>query len=163
MQNEFTTERLQLRDLGTQDTGFIIELLNSPGWIRFIGNRNVNTAGDAKAYIQKVTGNPNIQYWVVNLKENKIAVGVITLIKRDYLEHHDIGFAFLPQYEKRGFAFEASKVVLENALELHKVLLATTLAENLSSIKLLTKLGFTFDKEIENNGERLRVYKVEKN
>jgi RimJ/RimL family protein N-acetyltransferase len=157
---EYITERLHLRALALDDHDFIVELLNSPGWIRFIGNRNVNTPEDAKAYIQKVTGSANIRYWVVSLKENKAPIGVITLIKRDYLEHHDIGFAFLPQYEKRGYALEAAKVVLDSALVLpqHQTLLATTLKENVSSIKLLTKLGFTFDKEIENKGERLEVY-----
>jgi hypothetical protein len=40
----------------------------------------------------------------------------------------------------------------------HSVIVATTLPENTSSIKLLQKLGFHFEKEIEVGGERLQVY-----
>ena len=78
-------------------------------------------------------------------------VGIISLIKRSYLEYFDIGFAFLPQYTNNGYAYEASKAILAmvSRLPAFKTVLATTLSSNKSSIKLLAKLGFRFEKENE--------------
>src|SRR5215218_9705823 len=90
------TERLLIIPLATSDDSFILELVNTEGWISFIGNRNITSQVEAKAYIQKILENSNCSYWVVKLKEQQQSIGIITYIKRDYLEHHDIGFAFLP-------------------------------------------------------------------
>ena len=47
------TERLKLREFTNTDTDFIIALLNSPGWLQFIGDRNVRTKEEAVAYLEK--------------------------------------------------------------------------------------------------------------
>jgi [ribosomal protein S5]-alanine N-acetyltransferase len=160
MINVLTTERLSLEPLSESDSEFIIELLNTEGWIKYIGNRNIRSTADAIAYIQKINGNKNITYWTVKLKDTKSPIGLVTLIKRDYLEHNDIGFAFLPDFCCKGYAYEAAKTVL-NYLANNKALsniLAETLPENISSIKLLEKLGLRFEKEMEIENETLHIY-----
>jgi ribosomal-protein-alanine N-acetyltransferase len=154
------TNRLLLNELSANDFEFIFELLNTQEWIQFIGNRNINTHEDAKAYIQKIKGNPDIQYWTVTLKDEKKLIGVITFIKRDYLDNSDIGFAFLPNFTKKGYAFEATKAVLNEVTknDLHKRVLATTLKENQNSIQLLEKLGLAFDKTITVESEELLLF-----
>lgn len=97
----FTTERLLINTLSENDAIFILELVNTEGWIKFIGNRNINSENDAIAYIRRINENRNLTYWTVRLIETDVAVGIITLIKRDYLEHNDIGFAFLPNFSKK--------------------------------------------------------------
>ena len=47
------TERLALRRLTIDDSEFILELLNDPDWLRFIGDRGVRTLDDARSYISK--------------------------------------------------------------------------------------------------------------
>ena len=96
------------------------------------------------------------------LEDKQIAVGIITFIKRDYLEYHDIGFAFLPAYAKQGYAFEAALAVLTNLVKdkEHSTILATTIKENEASIQLLKKLGFTYRNEIKNGNDLLHVYSV---
>ena len=165
MQTNYKTERLFLRTLTADDSGFIFELVNTPGWIKFIGDRNVKNNEDADKYIQKIITNTAINYRVVTLLNNQTAVGVVTLIKRDYLDHPDIGFAFLPAYSKNGYAFEATAAVLDGLLNSgeHATILATTIPENSSSIQLLKKLGFSFSKEIINEGELLQVFAKNKN
>ncbi len=164
MQTDYKTERLQLRILSAADAAFIFELVNTAGWIKFIGDRNVHSNEDADGYIQKILANDDVSYLVVTLQENQIPIGIVTFIKRNYLEHHDIGFAFLPAYSKLGYAFEATKAVLHDLLkaELHKTILATTLKENDSSIQLLKKLGFTFSKEIKNGNDVLQLFTINK-
>lgn len=165
MRADYTTNRLLLRKLTTADADFIYELVNTPGWIKFIGDRNVKNTRDARDYIQKILNNDAIAYRVVTLKDDYTAIGVVTFIKRDYLDHPDIGFAFLPAYGKQGYAFEASKQVLEDLLQTggHATILATTIPENDSSIQLLKRLGFSFSKVINHEGLELQLFSIAKN
>jgi [ribosomal protein S5]-alanine N-acetyltransferase len=162
MQDNYQTERLLLTELTTAHVDFIFELVNTPLWIKFIGNRNINTAADSLAYIEKILNNKSIQYWIVKLKDGETPVGAITFIQRDYLDHPDIGFAFLPAYAKNGYAYEASLVVLDDAIKqaIHPYILATTIPENENSIRLLEKLGFHFTKEIMPEKEPLLLYSM---
>lgn len=45
------TNRLTLRLQTTDDVEFILELLNDPSWLQFIGDRGVKTIDDARNYI----------------------------------------------------------------------------------------------------------------
>lgn len=92
------TDRLFIQPLSEKDVAFIYELLNSEGWIKYIGNRDFNSLVDAKAYIQKNNAVQDISYWSVSLIQSNETIGLITLIKRDYLDLKDIGFAFLPSF-----------------------------------------------------------------
>jgi len=160
MTTTYQTDRLQLYPLTVQDAAFIFELVNTPEWIKFIGQRNVNSLEDANKYIQKILDSANISYKVIRLKEICTPVGIITLIKRDYLDAYDIGFAMLPQYAGKGYAYEAAKMVLDTELASgsHDKITAITVSTNERSIKLLEKLGLRFEKQIEDAGEELLVF-----
>jgi RimJ/RimL family protein N-acetyltransferase len=164
MQGNYKTQRLLLRELMPDDTDFIFELLNTPGWIKFIGDRNIKTSDDAGNYIQRIINNPAISYRVVTLLHSETAIGIVTFIKRGYLHHHDIGFAFLPAHNKLGYAFEATKEILDDLLNSgeHATILATTIPDNSSSIQLLKKLGFSFSKEIKHENLVLDLYTINK-
>lgn len=164
MYKTYTTSRLRLSSLQLTDTTFIKELVNTEGWIKFIGDRNIHTEEAAKTYVEKLLYSQHIHYWIVSLQENGIPVGVVTLIKRDYLPHHDIGFAFLPEHGKKGYAFEAATAVLQDVVQdpQHTKILATTLKENTSSIHLLQKMGFEFEGEIDTDAEKLLLYAFSK-
>ena len=126
MQYNFKTNRLLLNALTLNDVAFIFELVNSLEWIKFIGDKNIRTKEDAVAYVQKIISNPNVCYWTVKLQNEKTPIGIITFIKRDYLKHHDIGFAFLSNYTKQGYAYEATTAVLNQVTThaVHKHILA---------------------------------------
>ncbi|PBQ31748.1 hypothetical protein CNR22_08185 [Sphingobacteriaceae bacterium] len=142
------TDRLFIRQFAESDSQFIFTLLNSPGWLQFIGDRNIKTSEDARHYI--VNG-PLFSYlkfgfgpYLVELKGSKIPIGMCSLIKRETLEDVDLGFAFLHDYVAKGYAYEACTAVLnysKNTLGLKK-LVAITNQDNLSSIALLKKLDF---------------------
>lgn len=163
MKDIFTTERLSLEVIAERDNEFMFELVNSKGWLEFIGNRNVNSIEDAVNYINKIRNMQNLVYWVVRIKTDKTSVGIISFLKRDYLDHYDIGFAFLPEYQGNGYAYEAANAVLLHVKQYpqHAVILATTIPANTTSISLLTKLGLHFEKEIEINHDKLHVYSNE--
>ena len=154
--------RVTLNELSLNDVSFIKELVNTPEWIKFIGDRNIHTYDEAKVYVQKIIENPHINYWVVKLKNHNISIGIITFIKRDYLEHYDIGFAFLPQHYKKGFAYEATIPILNDAMnnDNHRRILATTIQKNVSSIKLLERLGLRYEKQVKNGKDLLLIYSL---
>ncbi len=160
MHEKYATDRLLIHSLSSNDAGFILALTNSPGWLQFIGDRNIHSTEDAEKYIDKIRSNAAVTYGVVRLKDGDIPIGLITLIKRNYLDYPDFGFAFLPQYNNQGYATEAaSKVLLALASEF-PVLVALTLRANTASIHLLEKLGFVFEKEAADDGEILMQYTI---
>lgn len=148
------TERLALRQFTTEDAGFILGLLNEPSFLRFIGDKGVRTLDDARGYLLK---GPIDSYarngfglCLVSLREDATPIGMCGLVKRDALEHPDIGFAFLPLYGSKGYAFEAASAVLACAwdpLRLSRIL-AITQEDNARSIRLLERLGLTFQRRL---------------
>jgi [ribosomal protein S5]-alanine N-acetyltransferase len=155
-----TSERVLLNSLCVNDDEFILQLLNSEGWLQYIGDRNIHSINDAIYYIKKIEAAQNIHYWVVRTKDTDVALGIISFLKRDYLEHFDIGFAFLPAYFGHGYAYEASLAVLSvlRNNHQHEKVLAITVPQNERSIKLLSKLGFHFEKEMEVEKGKLYIY-----
>jgi ribosomal-protein-alanine N-acetyltransferase len=156
------TARLDLQQLNLTNAEFIFQLVNSQGWVKFIGERNIKNLEDARVYIKKIMDNPTITYWVIYLKEQSRPIGIISLIRRDYLEHADIGFALLPEYEKKGYATEAAGYVLAALAKSgqQEMILAITLKENTQSIRLLEKLGMKLEREMERDKEQLLVYSI---
>lgn len=145
------TERLILRQLTLTDTPFIIELLNTEGWLKYIGDRNVKTAEQARQYLAngplKSYADNGFGLYLVSMKNSNTPIGMCGLIKRNYLPHPDIGYALLPGATGQGYAFEIVQAVIDfafNDLQLQKIL-AITLPENKNSVKLLLKTGMQFE------------------
>lgn len=140
--------------MSLDDAGFIVELLNDPSFLRFIGDRGVKTTEDARQYIQS---GPMDSYdrhgfglWLVELKESQTAIGICGLLKRESLSDVDIGFAFLPQYRSKGYAYESTAAVMEHArtvLGLKRVV-AIANDDNTGSHRVLEKLGMGFERMI---------------
>lgn len=164
----FETERLILKPTSLEDAEFIFELLNTPKWLQYIGDRKVKTVNDAKEYIEKkvLPQMERLGYGNYTLirKSDKAKIGTCGLYDREGLEGVDIGFAFLPQYEKMGYAFEAASRVKQAALEEFGIpgIKAITVKENSSSQKLLEKLGLKFVKmvRIPNDEAELMLYEL---
>ena len=88
-------------------------------------------------------------------KKENASIGICGLIKRDTLKDIDIGFAFLPEYEGKGYAFESASAVMMNArndLKLNRIV-AITVAYNHSSVKLLERLGMVSEGNIYMKGD----------
>jgi [ribosomal protein S5]-alanine N-acetyltransferase len=147
------TLRLNLRLLTLADAGFIIELVNDPAWIRFIGNRNIHDQKAAEAYIEKCLAmyrNHGVGSLAVELKSTNAVIGICGLLKRDTQRDLDLGFAFLEQFRGQGYAREAASAMLamgHDTLGLERII-ALTDPENTASITLLQKLGFRLESSI---------------
>lgn len=153
-----STPRLVIKPISETDAAFILELLNSPTWLKYIGDRQIHSLSDAEKYIQGIQIKTNVRYYVVNHIALDFSIGLLTLMKREYLEFPDLGFAFLPEFTGQGFAFEATRAILANIRPFFQEVLAITIPDNFSSINLLNKLGFIFKEEIYNENEKILVY-----
>lgn len=154
------TARTQLRPLSKDDTAFIFELLNSPGWIQFIGDRKVHTLSDAENYLDKILSNKSFFYSVIYAKQDQQPIGVITFLYRQKHDDPDLGFALLPFFMGKGYAYEAAAsylAALGMAVPGIKVT-GITLPNNHSSIRLLVKLGMQFERNLMNGNELLHCY-----
>ncbi len=154
------TDRLIIRPINLKDAEFILDLVNSKGWLKFIGNRSVSNKNDAENYIQTILDNTNFYYSVFELKESNKAVGIVTFLKREDEKFPDIGFALLPEFEKKGYAFEASKSYLEKIEKLNKYenIIAITMADNKKSVNLLQKLGLEYKYDRKKGMDVLSYY-----
>jgi len=150
------TNRLIISKLTKDDAAFFLELVNSPNWIKYIGDRNLKTVKDAKDYLKNGTiksyKNYGFGFYKLQLKEENFkSIGTCGLVKREQLDDVDIGFAMLPKYEGKGFGYESSVAILKLAKEKFnlKKIVAITLPTNHSSINLLEKLGLTYEKRVK--------------
>jgi RimJ/RimL family protein N-acetyltransferase len=141
------TDRILLRELDDGDADFIVELLNDPDFIRHIGDRQVRTAEDARAYIRNgpVATYTEFGYGLyhVSLKGSGAALGICGLVRRPNYNHPDIGYAFLPAYRGQGYAVEAARATLSYARETLglKTVLAIIAPANEASMRLARKIG----------------------
>lgn len=165
------TERLNLRWLNDGDAKFILDLLNQPSWLEFIGDRGVRNLDDALAYIHNgplaMIARHGFGLYLVEIKSSKTAIGLCGLLKRETHEDVDIGFAFHPDSWGLGYAKEAAQACVDYArsqIRLNR-LVAITLPENQSSIKLLRALGMEYQKVIclGDSDEQLQLYSINLN
>lgn len=159
------TSRLRIREADEGDAAFVNELLNSPGFLRYIGDREVRSDEDALEYIRKHYHGSYLANGfglnIVELKADSIQVGVCGLVKRETLPDPDLGFAFLPEFEGLGYGTESASAVLADATERLKInrILAITTLDNHASMALLKKLGFSFLRETHDPaGEKLNLF-----
>lgn len=149
-----TTARLVLREFTVDDAPFIVQLLNTPGWLQHIGDRKVRTTEEGAAYLERIiiNGYRTIGYgfWLVERKGDHVPVGMCGIYQRDYLECPDIGYALLPEYEGQGYATEAATATLRLAHEQFGFIeiCAIVTPVNHSSIRVLERIGMTFKKSI---------------
>jgi RimJ/RimL family protein N-acetyltransferase len=144
------TDRLYIRKLTLDDTAFFYELLTDKDWIRFIGDRNIQTHQDAQDYLEhKII--PSYSKWgfgfyLVIEKATQTSVGISGFVKRKELEHVDVGFAFLPIGRGKGYAFEATQALMDYATSEWKfeTILAIANKDNVRSHQLLQKIGLSF-------------------
>ncbi|MFK7969916.1 MAG: GNAT family N-acetyltransferase, partial [Bacteroidia bacterium] len=129
------TNRITLAEFVPSDADFIIELVNTPGWITYIGDRDIHDREAAEGYIQTLQQGykkDGFGLYKMLLNESNAPIGMCGLVNRPDLDHPDIGFAILPEYERKGYTTEAGHAMVELAKEQYKLtsLLGITIPDN---------------------------------
>lgn len=163
---EIQTARLTLRRLEFADAPFLVGLLNQPSFLANIGDRGVRTVEDAHRYLRE---GPMAMYekhgfglWHVAQRSDDAPVGMCGLLRRDVLPDVDLGYAFLPEYWGRGYAFEAAAATLREAsarFGLTRVV-GVVSEGNSASIRVLEKLGMRYERlvSLRPNEPDVRLY-----
>jgi len=158
------TERLALREFTADDADLVLRIVNEPSFLRYIGDRGVRNLDDARKYIAEgpVAGYARQGHGLmrVDRKSDGVSLGMCGLLKREGLPEPDIGFSFFPEYWSQGYALEAASAVMRHARETLRIgqILAITTGDNASSMRLLEKLGFRFERMIALGNEELRLF-----
>ena len=159
------TDRLILRLLNEDDAPFIFRLVNEPSWLRFIGDKGVRSLEDACAYLRNgpldMYARHGFGLYLVMRKDDAAPLGMCGLIKREALPDVDIGFAFVPEAWGRGYALESAAAVLAKGRDDFglKRIVAITSLDNASSIRVLEKIGLSFERVIElTPGDPVRLF-----
>lgn len=167
--NFYETERLLIRPISLEDADVILELYNMPNFIKFIGDKNIRTLSDAENYIKnrflpqfEKLGFGN---YLIVLKEGNQKIGAVGIFEREGLDVVDIGFSVLEKFEGKGLMFEAAQKVKSIGMDEFglKKISAITTKDNLSSQKLIERLGLKFQKmvTIPEDSEELMYYETE--
>jgi RimJ/RimL family protein N-acetyltransferase len=152
------TPRLLLRRLVLEDAPFVLELVNDPAWLQYIGDKHVHNLEDARSYIRKgpldMYAKLGFGLYLVTFKTG-LRIGLCGLIKRDSLEDVDLGFALLPRHRGRGYAQEAASAVLDYGKKTFgiKRIVAITSPDNLHSIRVLESIGFIYEQTLTLSGQ----------
>lgn len=158
-----------IRHFSLADAPFILGLLNEPSFIENIADRGVRTLDDARAYL---LSGPLASYeqfgfglWLVLKKDDGIPIGMCGLLKRDALDDVDIGYAFLPAFCAKGYALESATAVLaygQKNLGFNRIV-AVVNADNTRSIRLLEKVGFTYERlvRLSDEGKEVKLWALE--
>lgn len=158
-----STDRLKFRQITEQDSDFIFDLYSTETFKRFIADKNFQSAEDARKFIVNSLSVmyrvPGLGLMLVELKSNTTPIGICGLIKRDSLDEVDLGFGYLPMYEGFGYGIEAAGSFVDLARQELCLprLVAITTSDNTSSINLLGKLGFRFERIHEQLSEQVTL------
>ncbi len=175
------TERLLIRELDSaEDADFIFALLKSPKFIEFIGDRGVRSAEQASEFIEnryrRSYRDHGFGLYAVKLKgdrlDNKtfpdgnvynVPIGLCGFVRRDTLDAPDLGFALLPEFERRGYGFESARAMLDHGRDTlgFESVLAITSLDNDASGRLLEKLGFVFGGIIPMPDGNVKLYRID--
>ncbi len=138
---------LLLRPVMEEDAEFIRALMNTPSWLKYIGDRKVHTNADAAKYIRdrmlpQLESRGFGNYMVIR-QSDAVPLGTCGIYEREGMEDVDLGFAFLPEYEGQGYAYEAAQTMLQAAKDVYGLARVTafTTFDNVRSQRLLRRLG----------------------
>lgn len=159
------TKRLTLRRLTLDDAPFVLKLVNEPSWLKYIGDKGVRDLDSARRYLQEgpleMYGRHGFGLYAVDLKDGGTPIGLCGLIKRPTLNDVDIGFAFLPDYWGKGYAQEAAAATLAHGRDTFQLerIVAITSPGNEASIRLLEKLGFKYEQDLQlSPGDPVKLF-----
>lgn len=163
------TERLRLQWFTLDDTPLMYAIWNDPAFVRFVGDRGIETLDKAESAMREGPLSLYARYgygpFRVTRRADGADAGVCGLYRRDNLDEPDIGFAFLPEFRGMGFGYEASCAVLRHArkeLQLETVT-AIVSPQNTASIGLLEKLGMRYAKTLRmpDDEEDVSLYSID--
>lgn len=166
MKHILETERLILRELNTSDAENFYKLNSNPNVIKYTGDSAFKNVSEAKKFLENYQNyklNGYGRWSVVNKKTNSF-IGWCGLKFGEIEKETDIGFRFFQKEWNKGYATESAKACLKYGFEKLnlKRIVGRAMKENISSIKVLEKIGLEYDSDTNFDGKEAVIYKIKK-
>lgn len=168
------TDRWILREFTMDDMDGLVELYDQPGVAyRIVNGYQVpgyiepllpreEEEEYQRCYIENMYGFYGYGMWIVTEIRSPHIIGRAGLENREYEDgvELEMGYVIDPRWQRRGIAYEVCSTIMEYARENTDFprLNALTEADNVASIALLEKLGFTYLEDTDVSGSRTRRY-----
>ena len=168
------TDRWILREFTMDDMDGLVELYDQPGVAyRIVNGYQVpgyiepllpreEEEEYQRCYIENMYGFYGYGMWIVTEIRSPRIIGRAGLENREYEDgvELEMGYVIDPRWQRREIAYEVCSTIMEYARENTDFprLNALTEADNVASIALLEKLGFTYLEDTDVSGSRTRRY-----
>jgi RimJ/RimL family protein N-acetyltransferase len=155
---------LYLREFSVEDAAAMLELNSDPEVIKFTGDKAFGNLEDARIFLENYN-----QYalhgfgrWAVIQKSTGKFIGWCGLKYSVTTDEVDIGFRFFKAAWNQGYATEAAMKCIQLGFDKFgiKRIVGRAMVDNIASIKVLEKLGLTFLKEFDFDGEEGVIYEI---
>ncbi len=147
----WTTARLSLRQLQTDDAAQVLRLHSETSVNEFLERPCLTSIAQAKSYIDEIQAsvhNGDTLVWAIIVTDISEMIGAIYLWNIYPIDKRaEIGMELLPEFQGNGIGFEALMCVLEHAflhLGFHSIE-ADVDPANFKAIRLLEKCGFKME------------------
>ena len=152
---ELRTRRLLLRPFRLEDVDDVFDYASDPEWARYLGNvsqpftRRAAEERVARDVLESWETHPN---WAIVLNR-KVIGGMVLMIDVQH-EIGELGYELSREHWEKGLTVEASEAVIDWGFQergLAKVF-AQADARNKRSLRVMEKLGMTFEGVLRSNG-----------
>ena len=162
------TERLVLRDLVPADVDALAPIYGDPQVVRYIGGGETATLEETAAWIEHALQRNRLEGWdmrAVERREDGVLLGRAGLGVRDIdgRSEHEVGYLLGREHWGKGYATEAAAAVRDDARERlgHRRLIALIDHGNDASVRVATKLGMTYERDVVFGGRVVRMFALE--
>ncbi|WP_299673199.1 GNAT family N-acetyltransferase [uncultured Tenacibaculum sp.] len=159
------SKRLIIKEAEVNEAPFYFELFNDSDWIKYIHDKGLKSVEATEVYLKDILAKNaklnGLGFFSVLLKETNEFIGMSSAIQREKLDFVDVGYGFLPKARGKGYASEATLLMIDYIKEKfqQEKVLAFTAPENEKSQQLLKRLGFEYvGLETVFEGEKDCVY-----
>ncbi|MCX8532385.1 GNAT family N-acetyltransferase [Chryseobacterium luquanense] len=164
MKTILETDRLLLREFDISDAKIFYELNLNPNVIKYTGNSAFKDIDEAKDFLKNYSDYQRNGYgrWAVIDKSTNQFLGWCGLKYDENLNETDIGFRFFEHFWNLGFATESAKACIDygfNELNLNTIV-GRAMKENTASIKVLEKIGLSYEKNFDFDGKDGVIYRI---
>ena len=164
--SQFFTDRCEMHIITENDSDLVLSVLNSAGFIKYVGDRQVKTLEAASDYIRDRMLPQYRKYgygnYCITRKSDQAKMGMVGFFIRSGNDHGDVGFSILPQYEGYGYVYEAATGLIDILSKVFNITTfhAIVMPENDRSVNLIKRLGMSYLREFKEDttGTTLAVY-----
>lgn len=161
------TERLFLREITTNDVERLYALYEAPEITRYMENLFPEYQEEyeyTQQYIRNIYGFYGYGIWVIVDKLTGEVIGRAGIERKEGHEGVELGFMLGIAYQRKGYAHEICKAILQYAMEYLGIEKYYALVQmgNIDSVRLLDKLGFRFSALQVEEAVTYQVFRYEK-